>query len=169
MVQKSEELENLYRICHKRFVYSDGVLYYKLQSENKKMLKGVRVGHVNNAGYMSVGINYKKFLIHRIIFLMFNRQLPDIIDHIDRDCSNNKIENLRAADKKINSWNRNLQSNNKSGFRGVSWSKQSKKWHSCIRVDGKRLHLGFYNTPEEASKRYEEKRDELARDEIITL
>ena len=59
---------------------------------------------------------------------MFNDYIPNIVDHIDGNSSNNCIENLRDANKAQNGWNSKLNKNNSSGIRGVSWNKQTKKW-----------------------------------------
>lgn len=47
-----------------------------------------------------------------------------------------------------------LHVNNTSGHKGVSWNKNSKKWQSCIRVDGKQLYLGLYQDKENAINAY---------------
>lgn len=44
---------------------------------------------------------------------------------------------------------------NKSGFRGVHFSQALKKWYAQIKVDGKGIHLGRFDTPEEAAKLYD--------------
>ena len=81
---------------------------------------------------------------------MFYGELPELLDHIDRNSENNRIENLRHADKKINSINRGLQANNKSGHRGISWNKNSEKWEIYITVNNKRIPLGLKSNLEEA-------------------
>lgn len=166
MVQE-ESLRELYEECHSRYEYLDGKLYYKQQTKNKKCPKGSEVGHLSSSGYRVTSVNYQVMLVHRIVFLMFKGYLPSVIDHIDRDKENNRIGNLREADHKTNSWNRPLQSNNKSGYRGVSWSKNAKKWRSSIKVNGKRIHLGMHTDAKTASEVYRRKVNELRRNETI--
>jgi hypothetical protein len=73
-----------------------------------------------------------------------------LIDHIDRDPSNNHIANLRAADKRLNAINTGLPSNNTSGIKGVSWHKAGCKWTAQIKDKGRKIHLGSYTLLEEA-------------------
>ena len=68
------------------------------------------------------------------------------IDHIDRNKSNNKIENLRLATRKENSRNKSSK--------GFTWSKSSKKWVAQIRVDGTYRYLGLYETEIDAHAAY---------------
>jgi hypothetical protein len=82
-------------------------------------------------------------------------------DHIDGDGLNNQRSNLRTATSTENMRNRRMRKDNTSGFRGVTWSKREKKWVAQIRLDGKRIHLGYYNTPEEAAEVYIRKAIEL--------
>ena len=166
MVQE-ESLNSLYEEFHKRFKYRDGTLVFRYNIHSKQR-EGESPRTVNNCGYLKVSVNGKGYLVHRIIFLMHHGYLPDMIDHIVRDKLNNRIENLRPADKKLNSWNKELQSNNTSGYRGVSWNKGAGKWHSYIKIDGKRYHLGLYDTPEEASEAYEKSRINFGADEVST-
>lgn len=164
MVQKSETLIAFYEECHRRFVYDGNRLIYRYDIHSKQQ-KGGTPEKVSADGYLLVGVDYKIYLVHRLIYLMETGTLPELLDHIDRDKLNNRISNLRPADKELNSWNRGLQVNNTSGYRGVSWNKGVSKWHAYIKVRGKRIHLGFYNCPEEASAAYEQKRFEFRGDE----
>ncbi|UQJ95255.1 putative homing endonuclease [Klebsiella phage CPRSA] len=52
------------------------------------------------------------------------------------------------------------QKNNKSGYRGVCWSSRAEKYRATIGIDGKQIHLGYFDTPEEASKAYHQKAKE---------
>jgi len=66
-------------------------------------------------------------------------------DHRDRNGLNNTRANLRAATNSQNMANRNIQKNNTSGFKGVSWHKRIGKWQSTIRIDGKLRSLGYFD------------------------
>lgn len=65
-----------------------------------------------------------------------------IIDHINRNKLDNRKQNLRIADKKVNSINRDLQSNNTTGHAGVHFNKKSGKWNARVKVKGKVIWLG---------------------------
>lgn len=92
--------------------------------KNKSMLlvkAGDAVDTLNTAGYYIGTLMRKIFRVHRVIWQMFNGDIPEgfVIDHIDQNKSNNKLSNLRMTTIKGNSHNCKMQSNNKSGFTGV--------------------------------------------------
>lgn len=159
MVQ-DESLRLLYEKCNEMYAYEDGKLFFK-RNLHSRQRAGQEVGSLNNCGYLKVCLDKKSYLVHRLIFLMHHGYLPEMLDHIDRDKLNNRIENLRECDKEVNSWNRGRQANNTSGYRGVSWNKAAGKWHAYIKIKGKRKHLGLFNTPEEANEAYEKAKSEL--------
>ena len=81
---------------------------------NKKMTVGQPAGTLRKDGYIQIkfqGINY---LAHRLIYLYHHGYIPTIIDHINRDTSDNRIENLRAVTQTINQ--RNNKRNKTSGI-----------------------------------------------------
>ena len=73
-----------------------------------------------------------------------------LTDHINRNTLDNRKTNLRTADKRLNSINRGLQSNNTSGYRGISWNKQCNKWKTYIWNYGLRIQLGYYKLIKDA-------------------
>lgn len=109
----------------------------------------------NNHGYFLVNLSknneQKTFLIHRLIALHFkpNPENKPTVDHKDGNRLNNNIDNLRWATRSQQSMNKNIQSNNTSGFVGVH--KRRDKWRAQIKINGKQKHLGLFDTPEEAS------------------
>ena len=68
------------------------------------------------------------------------------VDHINMNPLDNRRENLRVATHKQNTFNTNKHSNNKSGFKGVSFDKNAQKFRAKINIDGKRKHLGYFAT-----------------------
>lgn len=90
------------------------------------------------------GVNY---LVHRIIWEIFNGTIPDkmIIDHIDGDPWNNKIGNLRMTVQKVNAENMRMRSDNKSGTTGVHWHKPNNITYAvgCVHVNGKSVQKYF--------------------------
>ena len=138
-----------------------GNLIWKKTRANGKVKKGDIAGSMQTAGYLGVRINSKLYLAHRLIFLMHKGYLPKTLDHINGDRLDNRIENLRAVTASQNQHNRKINSNSTSGYKGVSYYKQTNKWCARIRLESKRINLGYYNTPEEADAVVRKAREEL--------
>lgn len=76
------------------------------------------------------------------------------IDHINGEGLDNRRENLRSATPTQNHCNRGRQSNNTSGYKGVTFDKRLKRWQAQIQYRGKYKYLGQFDTPEEAAVAY---------------
>ena len=139
--------------------YSDGVLYWK-KSPARSIKAGTIAGHNKSTlPYKRLQICRKNLLQHRVIFLMHHGYLPDLIDHIDGNPNNNKIENLREATYSKNSLNKKLIKSNKSGFKNVCWDKTRNKWLVSLCVKGKLNKIGFFKDLELANLVAQEARD----------
>lgn len=109
------------------FDYKDGFLIRKTNVANTKA--GDVVGlKVAKDGYSRVCVNYKDYLVHRLIFLWHHGFIPKNIDHINLDRSDNRIENLREATNSQNTYNQFKSNRNTSGCKNVSWYKPGNKW-----------------------------------------
>ena len=139
-------------LLNELFEYRDGNLYRK--RNNKK------AGTVRPDGYCQIRVDSKFYLTHRLVFLMHYGYLPDLIDHIDNNPSNNKIENLRPATSQQNQFNSKLNKLNTSGIKGVYWNKQKNKWAARLRLKGRSKHVGFFSDLELADKAMIEARKE---------
>lgn len=133
------------------FKYSEGVLI-RLRSIRGRQ-SGTLAGSRAKNGYYYVSFNKVKYLMHRLIWFYHHGYFPATVDHINGDPGDNKIENLRAASRHQNMRNTKMRTNNSSGYRGVS--KVGKRWHVCITYGGGTVHLGNYDTPEEAARVYD--------------
>ena len=132
----------------------------------KKREKGRTVGNVagnkDHNGYRRVTINRQRYMEHRLVYLYMTGNFPkNQIDHINHIRDDNRWVNLRDATYSQNNSNRVKQKNNTSGYKGVRWRKHLKKWCAEIRYMKKKMHLGLYTTPEEASEAYKKKAIEL--------
>lgn len=95
--------------------------------------------------------NGKNIRMHRIVI---NPPVNLEVDHINRNKLDNRRENLRIATRSQNQHNTPPRKNNKSGFKGVSWSNSNQKWLVNITSNSKMTHIGFFNTKEEAARAY---------------
>lgn len=128
--------------------YSDGLLFWKKSQSGRFLRK--QAGWIDAAGYYKIAIKCKTYSAHRIIYFMFYGFMPNCVDHIDCDPSNNKIENLRAASFAQNSWNQGVRKNNILGIKGVSWREKNGKYAARCMVNYKSHFVGLYNTIPEA-------------------
>jgi hypothetical protein len=142
----------------KLFDYRDGVLFWKEQglssAVTKSRLAGKKVGTLGKDGYLKTnfrvgGVKYI-CLVHRIIFVLFYDRWPNMIDHIDRNRSHNRIENLREVGFQGNALNKSTYKNNKFGQIGVGFRQDTKTWRARIMWQGKNINLGNFSTKEEA-------------------
>jgi len=113
----------------------------------------------NNNGYLQSGFCFEKYKLthikkHRLVFFAYNpdfdifrrSRTENMIDHIDRNPLNNRIENLRLVTHQENHFNTNAK--------GFSFHKQRKKWQAEIRTSKIRKYLGYFETEQEAREAY---------------
>ena len=111
-------------------------------------------------GYIRTSISGKRYLLHRLAWLYVNGGWPSKqIDHINGNRSDNRFSNLREASNAQNCQNIVVRPTNPSGFLGVS--RHENKWRAAISVDGKRRHLGRFDTPEAAFAAYSKAKADL--------
>ena len=104
--------------------------------------KGYCVNHLN-------GISLHRYLA------LDKTELEDgsiMVDHIDKNTFNNKLNNLRITDNTNNVRNSSLSKNNTSGIIGVNYRKDRNKWRAFIMVNKKQISLGLFDNIEDAIK-----------------
>lgn len=111
---------------------------------------GAALGYVTDQGYIKIDYRRRTYFAHRLIFLWCHGWWPEIIDHIDRDPTNNRIENLRSCTASENRINQKLRQTNKTGTTGVCWHKSAKKWQARKFIGGRRVDLGRFDNIEDA-------------------
>ncbi len=133
--------------------YRDGELWWIKPARGRNL--GKRAGTYTKEGYRQIRVNNVTYREHRVIWLYFYGVWPSkILDHIDGDPGNNRIENLREATIEQNAWNAKVSFTNKSGFKGVRWDEDRQRYSAVIRVKGKRRYLGRFRTKTEAIEAY---------------
>lgn len=137
-----------------RYDYRDGLLINKQTSG--RMKAGVPAGTPNKAGYLRVTLFQRQEYVHRLIFFMFNNYWPKEIDHIDRDVSNNIIENLRDCSRSQNMANRSSPNT----VKGVHFNGSSYIARIGNPFSRKTEYIGSYPTEEIAAKAYDIKAKE---------
>lgn len=105
-------------------------------------------GNRNAEGYVCVKVLGLNLKAHRIAWKITYGDEPECIDHINRNPSDNSLENLRAVSQSVNCQNKRVQSNNSSGVPGVYFSEG--KWTAAIQIGPKRTKIGRFQTKEQA-------------------
>lgn len=142
-------------------IYDDGKVWSK---KSNKFLKP----SPNSGGYLQLvlytgdGIKHSN-KIHKLIGKHYipNPENKLCIDHINGNITDNRLENLRWVNRQENSQNKKKQSNNTTGYKGVSKDKRYNSYQAIIFNEGKQIYLGSFPTAEEASAVYEIKAREI--------
>jgi len=114
---------------------------------------GYKKKYSDSLYYLTVEYQDKQYFLHRLAWLYMTGEWPDSIDHINGDGLDNRWSNLRSVDHIENHRNKKRYKNNESGYQGVSFYNLTKKWRAAISIDGKKKHLGYFDTFEEAKER----------------
>jgi hypothetical protein len=148
-----------YPIAHERvrelvsYDPETGIFRYKMDRRHG-VKAGDIAGNAANAGHLKVKVDNNHVLAHRLAwFYVHGEWPPQEIDHINRNPSDNRLCNLRLADRSLNNFNKTCTA--KSGFKGVY--RQTKKgggFMAIISVRGDRRYLGTFPTAVEAHQAY---------------
>ena len=125
------------------FEYRDGKLFWKAKTfPTARINIGDKAGSKRTDGYVKVQLFGKKIANHRIIWEMFNGAIPKgkVIDHINNNPSDNRIENLQC----ITATQNTQRADKLSGF---IYRKANGLWQSRKRYNKKEYHLGMFGTP----------------------
>lgn len=126
-----------------------------------KRYSGKTSGYKHNEGYLSISIKGKQFLAHRMAVLYELGVLPAVVDHANQNRKDNRICNLRVANKSLNGFNSKKPVTNTSGVKGVGFHKQAGKWRARLMVNQSEIHLGLFDRIEDAENAVKAKRLEI--------
>ena len=137
-----------------------------LSGKTNKILKPFKP----NNGYLKVNLfkdgKYKTLKVHQLVAMAFLNHVPCgmllVIDHIDSNKDNNKLNNLQIITNRENVYK--TQDKYSSRFKGVNWNKQYKKWRSAIMINKKRKFLGSYSDEYQAHLAYQNALISLAKE-----
>lgn len=142
----------LSQINHSLYLDDLFVLRWRIDKGPKK--KGQLAGRISTYGYIQIRLDYVLYEAHRLIYQIIHEldEIPNgqYIDHIDGNPINNNPINLRLSGHSENLCNRSLQTNNKSGYKGISWDKSKNKWIAQLQFKKKHYFIGRYNSENEA-------------------
>jgi hypothetical protein len=108
-------------------------------------------GRIANTGYIAIGIDGSLYTAHRLAFVYMTGAAPSSVDHINRLKTDNRWENLRAANKQMNAMNTKKKAS-ASAYKGVTPYRD--RWRAKISFGGKTKHLGIFDTETDAHAAY---------------
>lgn len=103
----------------------------------------------NASGHLRMRVGGHLLYVHQAVFAIHHGRIPAVIDHVDRNPANNRIENLREVSHSENSLNVGASRRNTSGIRGLYFDRRDGKWYGQTMVRGK-VH---------STKRFADKRE----------
>lgn len=156
-------LDKLLNRCKELFYIKDSILYNRI-SRSPNCIKDNKSGYLDSM-YLRVCIDKKRYLVHRIMFLMYNGYLPDVVDHINGDTLDNSKENLRESSKLENRWNSKGNAGTQTGVKGVYLDRG--RFKALINVNGTRYYLGMFDSVENAKKAVDSKYLELQKEHSL--
>lgn len=150
---------------HEYFLYADGELFWKTSRNGHYV--GEKVGCDSGHGYWHVGVGYKHFYRHRVVWEMFNGPIPEglVINHINGIRGDDRIENLELVTPAVNNScikRKNLNINNTSGVAGVYYCNTKHKWKAAVEHDKHKYCLGSFDTFEEAVEARKRAEEDIA-------
>lgn len=154
MTQITQELAQEY------FSYEDGVLFCKKKTGPRSAV-GMPFLTRTSQGYIALQFMGKAYKAHQIVYLLHHGSIPKEIDHINGIRMDNRIENLRSVNRRLNCANQKTQGRSKSGFKGVTKLHKNNKWRARIKHNQKEIYIGLFDSAESAANAYNQKASEL--------
>ena len=128
-----------------------GIFTWRMSNSNR-VKAGSVAGWVNFSCYCMIGVDGNHYNASRLAFLYMTGDLPELqVDHINHKREDDRWSNLREASNQENGRNKSLYSTNTTGVVGVIWHKVKKKWKAQIMADGKVIHLGYFDSLDNAA------------------
>lgn len=145
------------------FEYRDGSLYWKHRHGGKNNRPaGAKAGTpLGKKNHLRVCVDRRFYYVHRLVWMMHYGEPPEMIDHIDGDPLNNRIENLRPVTTSDNMRNSKLNKRNKSGIKGVHRCSKTGKWKGEVYANGQPYRVGPFESLEECGNTVKELRAQL--------
>ena len=130
-----------------------GIFTWKI-SPARRIKIGSVAGSIHRTGYRNIKLESRTYLAHRLAWLIMKNDWPAAqVDHINGRRDDNRFENLREATHIQNCRNRKINSDNATGFKGVTY--HGTRFIAQISIDGVQKYLGIFYTAQEAAACYE--------------
>ncbi|MGV3048116.1 HNH endonuclease [Acinetobacter baumannii] len=137
-----------------KFVYEPDTGMLRQTVGGRKEYPWRKIG--SKGQYLAHTYKGKTLYLHHAVWLYHFGYMPKMLDHVNGNGHDNRIENLRECDATQNQFNTPMKANNRSGAKGVVFhsSVLNKPWQAKISCKGKRISLGYFATKEQAAQAY---------------
>lgn len=136
-----------------------GVFSWRVQRRAQSPT-GAVAGTIRKDGYVIICVAGKQCLAHRLAWLYVHGQWPaSLLDHRNANPTDNRLSNLREADKSKNAGNGRGHKDSITGLKGAHPCRG--KFKAEISIDGRNRHIGVFETAEEAHAAYCKKANEV--------
>lgn len=151
----SEELTQEYLREVLRYIAKTGIFKWRV-AVSRSVKVGDVAGTLQNKGYIHILLRGRKYVAHRLAWFYLYGEWPSRqLDHRNGRKDDNRRVNLRLVTNAENQQNtKGARRNNSTGYLGVSLHKRLNKYSAQIYKDGKKHHLGYFDTGKEAHKTY---------------
>ena len=161
----------IYELADAKYEYCflSGKFRFRACSLNQKKRWGRIAGGFNSEGYVCLGLTIdgkrRKLKAHRLAIYLATGEMPkEVVNHIDGNTSNNRLNNLETCSHRYNVTVGKislLNESKSSKYTGVSWKKDKNRWKAEIQILGKNVHLGYFKSEEKAAAAYQKALQEL--------
>lgn len=118
-------------------------------------------GSKHHTGYRVLKVDNRTVMFHRAVWIWHNGKCPKVLDHINRNREDNRIENLRPLTTTKNLWNQKKMRNSTTGVKGLHWEASRGYWVGSVQANGKRHKVGFSKDRAKVEQLLKRKREEL--------
>lgn len=157
MKERERKLKHKFLVSVLHYDSETGIFRWKKPTSNRAVV-GREPGFVDKHGARCIALLGTRYLAHRLAWFYVYKKWPkNEIDHINLDPGDNRISNLREADKFQNTQNSRIRRHNQSGYKGVMrYQHDRNRYIAAIRARNKVHYLGIFDTPLEAHLAYVE-------------
>lgn len=139
-----------------RYEPNTGLLFWQADPPLRSSVgSSAALNSLTSSGYRRVQFTPGVFLFaHRVAFAIAYGRWPFMVDHINGNRLDNRAANLREVSCQQNNMNKRVQSNNVLRVKGVHLCKTTKRFRAQLKIGQKRVHVGYFDTVQEAEAAY---------------